>query len=114
MPQVEAMQLAVRDDPGATSMALYHVEKDFTPEDVWACSEGLCTAYRVMSSGVTSSVLRLEKGFDLGIGRVEYAMDAVFSVVSARGDTLEFNSTSGRGAFICDKELPAGVFMPHE
>ena len=108
-PRVEAMQLAARDDSGAKSIALYHIERDFTPEDLWSCSEGLCTAHRVLRSGVSSSVLRIARGFDLGRGRVEYAVEAVFSVVGASGEALEPASTTGKGAFICDKALPNSV-----
>lgn len=107
--RVDAFQIGTRDDEAANLVALFNAATDFTPEDIWTCVEGLCVAHRALHSGVTTSVLRLRRGADLGEGAVAYAFEAVFTVVGATGKRLEPASTTGTGAFICDKPLPAGV-----
>lgn len=113
-PRVEPLQIGVEADPSADAIASYAADKDFTAADVWACAAGLCAASRTMATGVTTSVLKLERGLDLGRDRVAYDVQAAFSIVSARPGSLEKPVTTGRGAFICDAALPAGVISVGE
>ena len=107
---VEPLRLAARDSAGANGLALFLGEEDIIEDNVWSCVDGLCTA-NVAASGnsITTNTLQLRKELDLPGGEVVYKSIALFMIFVPGEDAFEIEGTSGKGAFICDGELPVGV-----
>jgi hypothetical protein len=103
------MRFAVLDDPGANQIALYADQASFLPDDVWLCSDGFCTSWRMQPNGVTTNVLRLSKAPDPALGKAAYTLSAIFSVINAGDDGLTTAAAFGKGPFACAKPLPDGV-----
>lgn len=114
MTRVEPMRLAVPDADNATAIALFLAEDDVSSDNVWTCSDGVCTAYSTVRGAVTTNVLRFRHQIDLTGGEVVYAMDAVFLVVNARDTPIQVEGVQGTGSFICEKMLPDGLLSLEE
>ena len=108
-PRVDALQIAAAATEDADRIVVYAAEQDTTPEDFLTCEGSICTAHRVTGTGATTSVMRLSRGLDYGSGRVQYDLDAAFTIVSFASGTMVAETVTGRGAFICDAELPAAL-----
>lgn len=107
--RVEALQLAALADSTGRSIAIYAAEKDFTPADVFPCEKGFCTATVITKTGVRSNIIHLKRGLDYGSGRVQYDLEAAFTIVSTSGGAMVAQSLTGRGGFICDSELGQSI-----
>lgn len=92
-----------------SGVALYTTEASFTPEDVWPCQDGLCARQANANGSATTSVLKLGGSGDLGDGTTHVELDAVFVIASGRSTPLSLTGATGKGAFICDGALPAGI-----
>ncbi len=108
-PRIEALQIAAAAANDADRIIVYAAEKDTTPEDFLTCEKGICTAHRVTETGATTSVKRLSPGLDYGSGRVQYDLDAAFTIVSFSRGPMVTETVAGHGGFICDTVLPAAV-----
>lgn len=108
-PRIEALQIATSATGEADRIVVYAAEQDVTPEDFLTCAAGICTAHRVSETGATTSVMRLARGLDYGAGRVQYDLDAAFTIVSFSSGTMVAETVTGRGGFICDAALPPVV-----
>ncbi|MEV8466640.1 hypothetical protein AB0T83_07595 [Fluviibacterium sp. DFM31] len=107
---VEPLRIAARDAADADGLAIFLGEEDIIEDNVWSCVDGLCTA-NVAASGnsITTNSLQLRKELDLPGGEVVYDAIALFMIFVPGEDAFEIEGTSGKGAFICDGELPVGV-----
>ncbi|SNT41166.1 hypothetical protein [Tropicimonas sediminicola] len=108
-PRVEALQIATTATDDADRIILYAAEKDTTPQDAMACASGICTSHLATETGATTSVLRLVRGLDYGSGRVQYDLDAAFTIVSFASGSMVAETATGRGGFICDAALPTAI-----
>lgn len=104
--RVEPMRLAAQEAEDAAFVALFLSEADFTPDDVWACADGVCAAVSTVRAATTTSVLRLRHEVDLVGGEAVYGMEAVFIVVNARETPIQVEGAQGEGSFICERALP--------
>ncbi|MCA0873692.1 hypothetical protein LCL97_22900 [Seohaeicola saemankumensis] len=107
--RVEPMRFAVRDAEDAANLALFLSEEDFTGEDVWACTDGVCTSHATVRASATTNVLRLHHELDLIGGEAVYQMEAVFIVVNARETPIQVVGAQGNGSVICEKALPESL-----
>jgi predicted Rdx family selenoprotein len=96
-PATVPYNFAVRDAADADRIALFESDQPFSEENVWPCQEGLCSAVRVMRSGVT--VLRFASTQeDAG---TEYLTQWAYVVVGASDNALIPESVTGEGVFRC-------------
>ncbi|MCC1494531.1 hypothetical protein [Cognatishimia sp. F0-27] len=107
---VEPLRIAARDAAEADGLALFLGEEDIIEDNLWSCVNGLCTANAAASgSSVTTNTLQLRRELDLPGGDVVYQAIALFMIFAPGEDSFEIEGTSGKGAFLCDGTLPAGV-----
>lgn len=107
---VEPLRIAARDASDADTLAIFLGEGDIIADNVWFCVDGLCTAEMAASgNSITTNTMQLRKELDLPGGEVVYQAIALFMTFVPGDSAFEVVGTSGKGAFVCDGTLPAGV-----
>ena len=107
---VEPMRIAARDAADANGLAIFLGQEDIIEENVWSCVDGLCSANAAVSgNSITTNTLQLRKELDLASGEVVYQAIALFMIFAPGEDAFELEGASGRGAFICNGDLPASL-----